>query len=46
VLGYILEEERLDAGDKLGYLKTNIILSLRRKDLGEDLKKFLRELKI
>lgn len=45
VFGYLLEGERLDAGEKLGFLKTNITLALKRKDLKEDLKKFLKSLK-
>ena len=35
---------RYDAGDKLGYLQANIELALKRPELSEPLKKYLKEL--
>ena len=45
VYGCVLQGNRLDAGEKLGFLQANITLALEREDLKEDLKNFLRELK-
>ncbi len=43
LLGYRFEGERYDAGDKFGYLKANIAFALKRPDLGEQLRAWLRE---
>ena len=40
--GYEFEGERFDAGDKLGFLKANINFALKRPDLAERLKDYLR----
>ena len=42
--GYRFEGKRHDTGDKLGFLKATVDFALKRKDLGGDLKKWLKEL--
>ena len=42
--GSVYTGEFWDCGDKLGFLKANIALALRRPDLGGGLKAFLRDL--
>jgi UTP--glucose-1-phosphate uridylyltransferase len=44
VLGVIFSGRRYDTGDRLDYLKSNILLALDRDDLGPDLKAFVKEL--
>ena len=46
IYGYRFEGNRYDAGDKLGFLKATVEFALRRFDLGEDFKKYLRTLKL
>ena len=45
---YALEFEgtRYDAGDKLGFLKANVSLALKRPELRADFRKFLKDLKV
>jgi UTP--glucose-1-phosphate uridylyltransferase len=43
---YVYEGRRHDTGDKLGFLKATIEFALKREDLGEDLRKYLRDLKL
>ena len=38
------EGDRYDAGDKLGFLKANVCMALKRADLKRDFKKFLKGL--
>jgi UTP--glucose-1-phosphate uridylyltransferase len=45
VYAYEFEGDRYDAGDKLGYLKANISLALKRPDIGVELRKFLKGMK-
>lgn len=45
VFAFEFEGTRYDAGDKLGFLKANISLALKRPDLKADLRKFLRDIK-
>lgn len=45
VFAFEFEGTRYDAGDKLGFLKANISLALKRPELKADLKKFLRDIK-
>lgn len=40
------EGERYDAGDKLGFLKANVSLALKRDDLRDDFVEFLKGLKL
>lgn len=40
------EGERYDAGDKLGFLKATVEFALRRADLGEKFRLYLRSLKL
>lgn len=41
-----LEGKRHDAGDKLGFLIATVELALKREDLGEDFRNYLRSLKL
>src|SRR5205807_2824082 len=42
---YVYEGRRHDTGDKLGFLKATIEFALKRPDLGEELRKYLKDLK-
>lgn len=44
--GFCFEGKRHDTGDKLGFLKATIELALKRPDLGEDLRAWLKTLKL
>jgi len=44
VYGYTFEGKRHDAGDKLGMLKAIMEFALRREDLGDDFRKYLKTL--
>ncbi len=44
--GYLFEGKRYDAGDKLGFLKATVEFALKRKDLGEDFRQYLRTLRL
>lgn len=44
LLATTFKAQRFDAGDKLGYLVANIEFALKRKDLGPELKSYLKEL--
>jgi UTP--glucose-1-phosphate uridylyltransferase len=46
VYGYTFEGKRHDTGDKAGFLKATVEFALKRPDLGEDLRKWLKELKL
>lgn len=41
---YEFEGRRYDAGDKLGYLKATVELALKRPDLAEEFRRYLKEL--
>jgi UTP--glucose-1-phosphate uridylyltransferase len=41
---YVFEGKRHDTGDKLGFLKATVELALKRDDLGEPLRQYLRTL--
>lgn len=43
VYGVVFKGRRFDTGDKLSYLKANVILATEREDLGKDLKAWLKE---
>jgi len=43
---YCFEGKRYDAGDKLGFLKATVEFALKREDLGEDFRNYLRTLDI
>ena len=43
VYAYDFEGQRYDLGDKLGFLKATVEFALRRKDLGESFKGYLKE---
>ncbi|HEV8147505.1 MAG TPA: UTP--glucose-1-phosphate uridylyltransferase GalU [Bryobacteraceae bacterium] len=42
--GYRFEGTRHDAGDKLGFLKATVEFALKRRDLGEEFKTYLKSL--
>lgn len=44
VYAYNFTGKRYDTGNKLGYLKATVEFALRRKDLGEDFKNYLKTL--
>ncbi len=44
VVAYKFKGKRYDAGDKLGFLQANIAFALKRKDLKDSLKKFLKDI--
>ncbi|KDA04911.1 UTP--glucose-1-phosphate uridylyltransferase [Microbacterium sp. CH12i] len=44
VLGVIFSGRRYDTGDRLDYLKSNVLLALDRDDLGPELKTWMQEL--
>ncbi len=46
IFAFEFEGTRYDAGDKLGFLKANVSLALKRPDLKADLRKFLKNIKI
>jgi len=46
IYGYRFEGTRYDAGDKLGFLKATVEFALKRHDLGEDFRNYLRGLKL
>ncbi|MBI2149913.1 MAG: UTP--glucose-1-phosphate uridylyltransferase GalU [Acidobacteria bacterium] len=46
VYAYMFEGTRYDAGDKLGFLKATIEFALRRPGLGDELRQYLRSLKL
>lgn len=43
IVGYTLEGERYDAGDRLGYVKANIAFALQRAELRDGLLAYLRQ---
>jgi UTP--glucose-1-phosphate uridylyltransferase len=44
--GYLFEGTRYDAGDKLGFLKATVEFALKRKDLGEPFREYLKGLRL
>lgn len=44
VYAYCFEGKRYDVGDKLGFLKATVEYALRRPDLGEPFRKYLKDL--
>jgi UTP--glucose-1-phosphate uridylyltransferase len=44
--GYVFEGKRHDAGDKLGFLKATVEFALKRPDLGDQMRQYLKELKL
>ncbi len=43
VYGVVFKGRRFDTGDKLSYLKANLILAAEREDLGPELRQWLKE---
>jgi len=46
VYAYMFEGTRYDAGDKLGFLKATVEFALRRNDLGQEFRDYLKTLKL
>jgi UTP--glucose-1-phosphate uridylyltransferase len=46
VYAYMFEGTRYDAGDKLGFLKATVEFALRRSDLGQEFRQYLKSLKL
>ena len=46
IYGYVFEGKRHDAGDKLGFLKATVEFGLKREDLGEEFRAYLRALEL
>ncbi len=46
IYGYRFEGKRYDAGDKLGFLKATVEFALRRHDLGNEFRNYLKQLKL
>ncbi len=44
--GYLFDGIRHDVGNKLDFIKTNVLLGLKREDMGEELREWLKNLKI
>jgi UTP--glucose-1-phosphate uridylyltransferase len=44
IFGYEVEGKRYDTGTKLGLLMANVDFALKRKDLGPEMKKYLKSL--
>ncbi|HEY6065584.1 MAG TPA: UTP--glucose-1-phosphate uridylyltransferase GalU [Thermoanaerobaculia bacterium] len=44
--GYLFEGKRYDAGDKLGFLKATVEFALKRPDLGDLFREYLKGLKL
>jgi UTP--glucose-1-phosphate uridylyltransferase len=44
IYGFCFEGKRHDTGDKLGFLKATVEFALKRPDLGDQLRKWLKEL--
>jgi UTP--glucose-1-phosphate uridylyltransferase len=44
--GYVFDGKRHDTGDKMGFLKATIEFALKRPDLGDGLREWLKELKL
>jgi UTP--glucose-1-phosphate uridylyltransferase len=46
IYAYVYEGRRYDAGDKLGFLKATVEYALKRRDLGEAFREYLKGLKL
>ena len=46
VYGFVFEGTRHDTGDKMGFLKANVEFALKRKDIGEEFREYLKTLKL
>ena len=44
IYGFVFDGKRHDAGDKLGFLKATVEFALKRPDLGEPFRKYLKEI--
>ena len=44
LLGFEFDSKRYDAGDKFGFLQANIELALEHKEVGAQMRRYLKEL--
>lgn len=44
LLAACIEDERYDVGDKFGYIKANVEMALKSKEIGEETKEYLKNL--
>jgi len=43
IYGYVIDGQRYDIGNKLDFLKTNVVFGLARSDLGAEFAKFIKD---
>ena len=46
IYAYVYEGRRYDAGDKLGFLKATVELALKRPELGDKFREYLKGLQL
>jgi len=46
IYAYVYEGRRHDTGDKLGFLKATVEFALKRPDLGDNFREYLKGLKL
>jgi len=46
IYGYVYEGRRYDAGDKLGFLKATVEFALKRPEMGDKFRDYLKTLKL
>jgi UTP--glucose-1-phosphate uridylyltransferase len=44
VYGFVFEGTRHDTGDKMGFLKANVAFALKREDIGDEFRQYLKSL--
>lgn len=44
LMGYLFDGERIDAGDRIGFLRANLVYALNRKDIKNEVAALLKEL--
>ena len=44
LLATCIEDDRYDVGDKFGYIRANVEMALKSKEIGEETKKFIKDL--
>ena len=44
LLASVIEDDRYDVGDKFGYIKANVEMALKSKEIGQDTRDYIKEL--
>ena len=44
LLASVIEDDRYDVGDKFGYIKANVEMALKSKEIGQETKEYIKEL--